>query len=184
MNLLLSRQIKLIMDTHRMSTRLIYSFGLILICGLLGFSVYLQFFQGILPCALCTLQRLTFGLLGIFFLFGMIIAEKRLLSLIINTFIFLTSGLGIFLAGRQIWLQHFPPADGTECGVSIEYMMQVLPWHQVVQKVIAGSTECSQRGWEFLSLNMAEWALIWFILFFMLSFYLFAKVGKQRNKFN
>ncbi len=77
--------------------------------------------------------------------------------------------LGIFLAGRQVWLQHFPSPDNSECGVSIQYLMQVLPMNQVLEKIFAGSTECSQRGWEFLHLNMAEWALIWFVGFFILT---------------
>lgn len=164
-----------------MSTRLIYFLGFILISGLLGVSVYLQLFQGIQPCALCTLQRLAFALLGMTFLFGSLFAKNRTLQHLVNGLLFIFSGIGIFLAGRQIWLQHFPPADGTECGVSIQYMMQVLPWHEVLQKVIAGSTECTQRGWEFLSLNMAEWALVWFTMMLLTSLYLFVQVCQQRK---
>jgi disulfide bond formation protein DsbB len=157
-----------------------YFIGFLTIGGLLGFSVYLQLFQGIQPCALCTLQRLTFAFLGAAFLFGSLFARNRILQHLVNTLIFIISGLGIFLAGRQIWLQHFPSTDGTECGVSIQYMLQVLPWHEVLQRIIAGSTECSVRGWELLSLNMAEWALIWFVFFLFSSIYLFVQIRKSR----
>jgi protein dithiol:quinone oxidoreductase len=164
-----------------MSTRTTYFLGFIVICTLLLTSVYLQLFAGIMPCPLCTLQRLSFALLGMLFLIGIFLHAKRFGLLLINSLATCISVLGIFLAGRQIWLQHFPAANGTECGVSLQYMMQVLPLNQVVQKIFEGSAECSQRGWEFLHLNMAEWALLWFALFLMLSIYLFTRSRKKTD---
>jgi len=161
-----------------MSIRSTYFFGFIIICGLLLTSLYLQFFEGIIPCPLCTLQRLSFGLLGILFLFGTLLHSKRFGRLLINFLSILTSLLGIGLAVRQIWLQHFAANGSSECGVSLQYMIQVLPLNEVLQKIFAGSAECTQRGWEFLSFNMAEWALIWFTLFLIMTAYLLVK-GKK-----
>lgn len=148
--------------------------GFIIVVAILLTSIYFQVFDGIMPCPLCILQRITFGILGILFLIGMICA-KHACRLIINTLSTLVALLGIALAGRQVWLQHFPSANSSECGVSLEYMMQVLPMNEVVQKIFSGSAECTQRGWELLHLNMAEWALICFIGFLVLSIYLFIK---------
>lgn len=156
-----------------MPMRLAYFIGFFLITLLLVTSMYLQYFQGIIPCPLCTLQRMTFALLAVLFLVGGLLYGKRPIRLIINLFCSLGSLLGIFLAGRQIWLQHFPSPENTECGVSIQYMMQVLPMNEVLKKIFVGSTECSQRGWEFLHFNMAEWALLWFFGFLILSICLF-----------
>lgn len=158
-----------------MTIRSTYFIGFLMISILLLTSIYLQLFEGILPCPLCTLQRLSFGLLGIWFIIGILIHAKRPGRLFINFMCGLTSSLGVFLAGRQVWLQHFPSANNSECGVSLQYMMQVLPVNQVFQKIFEGTAECSQRGWEFLRLNMAEWALICFILFLILALYLFIK---------
>ncbi len=158
-----------------MTIRSTYIFGFVTISVLLLISLYLQFFEGIMPCPLCTLQRLSFGLLGIWFLIGILLNTKRKGRVLINFLCGITSMLGIFLAGRQVWLQHFPSPDNTECGVSIQYMMQVLPMNQVLEKIFAGSTECTLRGWEFLHINMAEWALIWFIGFFILTLCLFCE---------
>lgn len=156
-----------------MRTKLIYFLSFIFILALLLFSIYLQIFDGVIPCPLCTLQRLTFGLLGILFLIGILISKRLIGRSIINFLSLLTAGLGIFLAGRQIWLQHFPSDSGNACGVSLQYMLQVLPFNEAISKILAGSAECTQRGWEFLYLNMAEWALLWFSLFFLLTIYLF-----------
>jgi protein dithiol:quinone oxidoreductase len=159
-----------------MSIRSTYLLGLIIVSTLLLTSIYFQIFEGIMPCPLCTLQRLSFGLLGILFLIGVFAYSKRGFRLVVNTLCALTSLVGIFLAGRQVWLQNFPsPDSSSECGVSIQYMMQVLPMNEVLQKVFAGSAECAQRGWEFLHLNMAEWALIWFIGFLIMTICLFVE---------
>jgi len=164
-----------------MTIRSTYLLGFLTISILLLTSVYLQIFEGIIPCPLCSLQRLSFGLLGIWFLIGLLIHAKRLGRLFINFMCGLTSIIGIFLAGRQVWLQHFPSADNSECGVSLQYMMQVLPVNQIFQKIFEGSAECAKRGWEFLHLNMAEWALIWFVLFLLLALCLFIEELKWRK---
>ncbi len=165
-----------------MTIRSTYLLGFIAISVLLLTSLYLQFFEGIIPCPLCTLQRLSFGLLGLWFLIGMALHAKRGARLFINFLCSITSVIGIFFAGRQIWLQHFPSPDNAECGVSLQYLMQVLPMNQVFQKIFEGSAECSRRGWEFLHLNMAEWALIWFILFFLITLCLFLEEFKWKHK--
>jgi len=161
-----------------MPTRLIYTFGFTLISALLITSIYLQYFDGILPCPLCTLQRICFVLLGSLFLVGILTAAKQSATRIISSSATLIALLGIFLSARQIWLQHFPSPGNTECGVSLQYMMQVLPLNEVMRKIFSGTAECSQRGFEFLTFNMAEWALIWFVLFLLISLHLLFKKSK------
>src|SRR5204863_960626 len=127
------------------------------------------------PCPLCSLQRLAFCFLSVTFLFGLLLCCYKTARFIINCLATLFAISGIFLASRQIWLQLHPLSGNSECGVSLQYMMQVLPMNEVVQKVFEGSAECTQRGWEFLSLTMAQWSLIWFIAFLLVSLYLFSK---------
>lgn len=155
-----------------MPTRFTYIFGFVTIALLLGTSIYLQFYDGFIPCPLCTLQRIVFGLLGMLFLLGIFLPAKRIGYFLLNALISLTALLGALLAGRQIWLQHFPPSDGSECGVSLQYMLQVLPLNEVAKKIFQGTAECTQIGWQFLHLNMAEWSLIWFVGFLFLGLFL------------
>jgi protein dithiol:quinone oxidoreductase len=155
-----------------------YFLGLLIISFLLLTSLYLQFFAGVLPCPLCTLQRLTFLTIGLCFLIGIFVHSKLLGRLIINLSVGSLSVLGLFLAGRQVYLQHLPPNANAECGASIQYMLQVLSLDEVLKKILQGSTECAKRGWEFLSLNMAEWSLIWFSVLFLMCIYL---LWRERN---
>jgi disulfide bond formation protein DsbB len=161
-----------------MSIRLSYTFGLIVIIVLLLFSLYLQHVEGIIPCPLCSLQRFMFVLLGLFCLIGILLHAKFWGRLIINLLCAAASIFGMVLASRQIWLQNFPLANGNECSVSLEYMLGALPLNEVLQKIFHGSVECSQRTWEFLHLDMAEWALVWFALFLLMAVYLTLKEFK------
>lgn len=156
-------------------TRKYYGLGFILITMLLLTSLYLQFYDGFQPCPLCTLQRIAFLLLGVFYLIGWIFYRWGVVRIASSVLALLSALAGLGLSGRQVWLQHFPSANGSECGVSLQYMLQVLPINEVVQRIFEGTAECSARGWEFLNLNMAEWSLAWFVFFFLLSAYLCKK---------
>ena len=68
--------------------------------------------------------------------------------------------LGILVAARQIWIIAQPPGAVAECGASLDYMMDVLPLHEVLGKVLTGSGECAKIDWLFLGLNMPTWVLM------------------------
>lgn len=156
--------------THRL-----YALGFAIVAMLLLASLYLQFFEGFQPCPLCTLQRFAFLLLGLFFLLGFVCYRWGFMRIISSVLALASSTAGLFFAGRQIWLQHYPSATGTECGVSLSYMLQVLPINEVAQRIFQGTAECTAKGWEFLTLTMAEWSFLWFVFFFILSAYLIKK---------
>src|SRR3990167_7335375 len=139
-----------------------------------------------MPCPLCTLQRIAFAITGILFFIGIFLYHKKLARMAINLTSMLFAGVGIFLAGRQIWIQYFPSPDNSECGVSINYMLTVLPISDVAQKIFSGSTECSQRGWEFLWLNIPEWSLLFFTAILITSAVYLLQEFKccKRNRFN
>lgn len=149
--------------------RVLYTIGFLAICVILSISYYLQIFSGFNPCPLCIFQRFVFSFLGILFFLGIVIYKKMWSRISIDFLCVLASIGGIILAGRQVWLQQFPSGNAAECGVSLQYMLQALPLGEVFKKVFAGTAECTQSGWEFLHLNMAEWSLIWFIIFFLYS---------------
>tara|TARA_R110000868_G_scaffold142331_2_gene359551 strand:+ start:298 stop:786 length:489 start_codon:yes stop_codon:yes gene_type:complete len=154
-----------------MSQRLAYIMCFLTVVVILGTGVYLEYVEGIMPCPLCTLQRICFSIAGAFFLLGIFLFRRRIARIIINIATLLISSVGAFLAGRQIWIQAFPHAAGSECGVSLNYMLSVLPLKDVATKIFSGSTECTQRGWEFMNLNIPEWSLLFFIVFLLTGFF-------------
>ncbi len=165
-----------------MLTRSIYLCGFIIIVVLLCISIWLQFFDGFVPCPLCTLQRIAFALFGIWFLFSYLLNRCPSARLLINLLAAMTAFNGAAFAARQVWLQFFSTDANNECGVSVQYMLKALPLNEVAKKVFAGSAECSQRGWKFLYLNMAEWSLLWFVVLFLITGYLILKSRRNNAK--
>lgn len=154
-----------------MTQRFAYLFGFFIVVTILVTGFYLEYAEGIMPCPLCTLQRICFGLCGALFFIGILAYRSRIAVFFINLFSILFAGAGLLLAGRQIWIQANPSLATGDCGVSLNYMLSALPLSDVMQKVFSGSTECSQRGWEFLRLNIPEWSILFFGLFLLGSLY-------------
>ncbi|TMH37113.1 MAG: disulfide bond formation protein B, partial [Betaproteobacteria bacterium] len=50
------------------------------------------------------------------------------------------------------------------------YMLETLPFTDVLKKVFQGSGECAEKGWEFLHLSIAGWTLVFFIAMIAASF--------------
>ena len=75
--------------------------------------------------------------------------------------VFATIGAGI--AGRQTWLQHLPPELVPECGPGLEFMLEMYPLLETIEKALIGTGDCAKVTWTFLSLSIAEWSLVCFI---------------------
>src|SRR5207237_2076037 len=76
----------------------------------------------------------------------------------------LIGGAGIAFATRQVWLQSLPKDQVPACGMGLNYMLDTLPFTDVVRKVLEGSGECAEKGWEFLHLSIAGWTLVFFLV--------------------
>ncbi len=131
------------------------------------------------PCPLCILQRWSFAL----------IALCGLLMLIPNLHIILTKGLlflaslfslgGGIIAGRQIYLQNLPNDQIPACAPPMDFLMDTLPFFEVIQTVLLGDGNCAEYEWRFI-FNFAEWALIFFIFLFFYNL-LFLLKGKTKT---
>jgi len=161
------------------SQQLIYFLAFFVTVLLLAASNFLQIYRGINPCPLCILQRMTLGLLSLIFLVGVTHPFKKWGTLGLGIVSLLISSLGIFFAGRQVWVQLFPGMQGGNCEVSLQYMLAALPLDQVAKKIFAGSAACSQVGWEFLRLSLAQWSLICFVLFLLFALW---QLCRNQNK--
>jgi disulfide bond formation protein DsbB len=117
------------------------------------------------------LQRITLALLGVVFFLGAVLNFKKIGQLFWGLLASVTALLGIVLAGRQVWLQHFPSSDTSGCEASLDYMLQIMPITQVLKKVFIGGAECSQVDWKLIGLSLAEWSLICFVVLFLFSFW-------------
>ena len=74
-----------------------------------------------------------------------------------------TAGAGALFAARQIWLQSLPKDLVPACGPGLNYMLDTLPFTDVVRKVLEGSGECAEKGWVLLGLSIAGWTFVFFV---------------------
>jgi protein dithiol:quinone oxidoreductase len=140
--------------------------------GLLGFGFYLQYLQGQDPCPLCLIQRGFFLAILLVFVLAAVqnpeIAGTRVYGAL--GLLFALGGGGV--AARQVWLQHLPADQVPACGPDLYFMLEHLPLARTIEKLFKGSGECAQVTWRFLGLSIAEWALVWFVLLALYSFWL------------
>ncbi len=164
------------------SSRLTYGAGLLAIVVVLAVIVYLQVFMGFNPCPLCILQRFMLMLLGLVFFIGAAVHFKKRGYLLISLTGFIISCCGALLAARQVWLQTLPVGQSSGCGASLEYMLQVMPFTEVLQKIFGSSADCSQEGMKFLNLSLAGWSGLFFAVMIGLTLWEFCRaLSKSRG---
>lgn len=147
------------------NTRLFY-ISIFLICGaLLGFGLYLEHGKGLEPCPLCVFQRIAFISIAMIALIAALHGPDRMAVWFYNGLISLAALIGGGIATRQVWLQHLPADQVPECGPGLDYMLETFPLGQALQMILSGSGECAEVGWSFLGFSIAEWSLLWFLIF-------------------
>jgi disulfide bond formation protein DsbB len=117
--------------------RLSFALGFLVCAALMGWALWLQFGEGLEPCPLCQFQR-------------------------VAVVLFVFAAAGAALATRQVWLQALPKDQVPACGMGLSYMLDTLPFIDVLRRVLEGSGECAEKGWVFLGLSIAGWTLAFF----------------------
>ena len=159
--------------------RLGYAAGFLVCTGLVAFALYLQHYQGQDPCPLCIVQRVAYIVLGAVFLVAAVHGPGRTGALVYGGLLAIVAALGAAVAARHVWLQHLPKDRIPECGPGLEYMLRKYPPPQALEKIFSGSGECSESGWSFLGLSIAEWSLAWLVVLGAFSIYLTLKARRE-----
>lgn len=142
--------------------RVAYVIGFLVCAGLMAWALWLQYGEGLEPCPLCMFQRVCVIAIGITFLIAAIQNPMRFGAAVYALLTLVLAGAGLLFAGRQIWLQALPKDQVPACGMGLSYMMDTLPFMDVVTRVLQGSGECAEKGWVFLGLSIAGWTFVFF----------------------
>jgi len=155
---------KMIKLWRTLSNRWLYLAGALVISGLFGVALYLQYVEHQEPCPLCMVQRVIFISLLVMFTLATLHNPKRLGTKIYAALLSLLALSGIGVAARHIWIQHLPKDQVPTCGPGLNYMLENFPLSDMLQELMHGSGECAAKGWTFLTLGIPEWSLIWYVL--------------------
>jgi len=153
-----------ISTTRLPGSRWVNALGLLIVIAALLFAVlYLEGVLYLEPCPLCIIDRVVLTGIGLVFLLVAVHNPRRTGQRIYAGLNLLLVGLGTAVAGRHVWLQYLPADQVPECGASLEYMLETLPLHQTLQKVLRGSGECADVQWTLLGLSIPEQTLLLFV---------------------
>jgi len=145
------------------SRRVVNLGGFLVCCGLMGFALFAQHVLLLDPCPLCVFQRVAVISIGIIFLVAALHNPAGAGRIPYALLLGLAAVAGASVAGRHAWLQQLPPDKVPSCGPGLDYMLETLPFTEVLGKVFRGSGECAEIVWQFLGLSMPGWVLVWMI---------------------
>jgi len=163
------------MKIQQLSARQIYLIIFLVSGGLIGYAAYSIKILGLEPCPLCITQQFFYSIVGITAFIAFNHNPLAIISRFYAAIIFLASGTGVWVAGRQVWLQSLPEDEVPLCGPPLEYILEVFPFGDLLNALLMGDGNCAEIPWQFLGLSMAGWSLGWFALFLVLSILLVLK---------
>jgi len=126
---------------------------------LVGYALYQQHVVGLEPCHLCIFQRVAVMAAGAVFLLAGLHHPGAVGARVYGVLAALGAAGGMAVAGRHVWIQLQPPGSVPACGAPLDVLFDVLPFQEVVLKVLRGGGECQKVDWTFLGLSMPMWLL-------------------------
>lgn len=145
--------------------------------GLLATALYMEYQSGLVPCALCLAQRAAFVVIGVAAVLYLLPSYRAKLAF--ACLAMLGASLGIWLAGRQVWLQSLPPDQVPACGPDIYFMLDRFPFADTFQTLMMGSGNCAEVQWTLLGLSIPGWTLLWFIAMWIGSLIMLMRRGPR-----
>lgn len=145
---------------HFFSERRLYLVIALGCAGLVLGAIGIQYFVKLIPCPLCIAQRVFFGLAGLCALAGYYGPATRIWERMVTNGILFSALIGAGIAGRQVWLQHFPPVgfDPTKCVVSFGSFFDGF------LRALGGAGNCAIKDFSLFGLQLSEWSLLCFIV--------------------
>ena len=125
-------------------------------------ALYLEHVVGLEPCPLCVVQRICVMVFGVVCLLAGVHGPGRLGQRVYAVVLLLIAGAGFGTAARQVWLQSLPAEQLPSCIPPLDYLMDSLPFQEVVSVVLHGSADCAEVSWTLFTLSIAEWSLLAF----------------------
>jgi disulfide bond formation protein DsbB len=126
--------------------------------ALVGGGVVLAQTMNLAACPLCILQRMLYLLLALESALSWPLARSAVAARLAALLMLLTALTGAGIAAYQTWLQRF--AKGVSCTADQPWWEHFVNWAGSQWPLMfEASGLCSEAGWRFLGLSIAEWSL-------------------------
>jgi len=157
-----------------------YLAGFLVCAALMGYAFYLQYVEAMEPCPLCMFQRVVVVAMGIVFLIATLHGPGRRGATGYAVAQAVLGAVGVGLALRHLWIQSLPADQVPACGMGIGYMLETLPFFEVVARTLKGSGECAHVDLV-LGLSIPAWTLLLFVALVAWSIVLAVRIGRRRS---
>ncbi|MEM9333911.1 MAG: disulfide bond formation protein B [Pseudomonadota bacterium] len=144
----------------QLTPRLLNFGGFTACAAMMAYALYAEYVLYLMPCPLCTFQRLGVIVLGVVFLLAALHNPAGWGRRVYAGVVVLATAGAAGVAGYHVWMQGLPEDEVPTCGPGLSYMMETLPLLDVVKQVFQGSGSCATISWEFLGLSMPTWVMI------------------------
>ena len=161
-----------------LSFKKINLFGSLLAFILVGLAVAIQAQFNLEPCPLCVTQRIVFIVIGCLFLLFSFFSPNQFIRFTHLTSLLITNIVGIVFASKHILIQSKWITVPAECGIDLDYMFENFPLTEAFSLLFKGTGDCSEIDWLFLGLTLPQLALIAYIMFGIITFYIYKKINK------
>jgi protein dithiol:quinone oxidoreductase len=157
--------------------------GFLACAALMAYALYAEHVLGLSPCPLCIFQRVAVIAVGVLFLLAALHNPAGKGSVVYGGLIDLAAVAGILISARHIWIQAQPPGTVAACGADLDFLLEIMPLTEVVNKVLTGSGECGKVDWTLLGLSMPWWVLISLVALgaWGIAVNFFARAGEHRR---
>jgi disulfide bond formation protein DsbB len=150
---------------------------------MLSISLILQQFMQLVPCSLCIFSRVSVIIVLIVSFVALIISNNKFYAqLTFSLFTFLALLFAMIVSIRHVWVLSLPPSEVPACGPGLNYLIETLPWQEVIATVLQGSGECAKSANKILGIPLAHWTLGAFILMCLIWLLLNIKLFSTRQK--
>lgn len=150
------------------SSRMLFLAMFLFSTGALLAGVFIEHQFELEPCSMCVFQRVMF--IGVALtalaatIHGVGLGVSAIGNRIYAALVLIFADLGAALAIRQLWLQQLPAEKVPTCPPSLDYMLDVLPFTEVLKVVLSGDGNCAEVAWTMLGLSIPGWSLICFVV--------------------
>lgn len=119
--------------------------GLIVLLSVLATSAsfYMQYVDGMNPCVLCILQRVSVMAVGLTALTALLWTHSRLGRLVAAVWVSLPAVYGAGVAVYQLYLQSLPAGTAPSCGAPWTFRLRDWPLFDYWEVVVRGFGDCA-----------------------------------------
>ncbi|QLG88107.1 disulfide bond formation protein B [Chitinibacter bivalviorum] len=141
--------------------------------GMIGFALYHQFYQWLMPCLMCVYERIAIIGFGLFALIAVIRpARTRSGVYLYGLILTLWAGFGAVTGIRHTWMQYGPKDPTVTCASSLPFPIDLNALPSWISAVIRPVGDCANIDFLLFGITMPIWITVASIGLIVVAWYL------------